>query len=167
MLLALTAGGALLPGLAHIRATDPARARSLIDRAVFVTSGLGLLAAIPLVLLSGTITRVAFGASYAGASTALAIVLAALGLFGLTGVAWFALLALQRERTVLSSAVLGLVVSIVLSVLLVRAHGATGAAIALDGGVGALALVLLLGLAGARRVGAAGLAVPLDLGSTA
>lgn len=152
VMLSVTAGAALMPGLAYVEATDAGRARRLIRRGVLVAGAAGVIVAVPLVLLRDTIARIAFGDSFAQAGPPLGILFAGLGLFAVTGVAWFALLALRRERIVLLGAWTGVATSVALALALISRHGTTGAAVSYVGGVGALALVLVLGLAWARRL---------------
>ena len=146
ILLSVTAGSGLMPGLAHIAASDSVRVRRLIRHGLLLLAAAGLLIAIPLVLFGGVIATTVFGANFGASARPLRILGAAMPVFAVTGLAWYSLLILRLERVILLGTVVGLAASVTLALELTRAHGSTGAALAYVGGVAALALVLITGV---------------------
>ena len=164
--LSITIGYGLLPGLANIQASDGGRARSLIWRTLGLLATAAALVSIPIVALRETLAEVVFGADFAAAGAPLGILMGGLVVLAVTGVAWFALLALNRERAVFVAAWIGTMAALGLSLAL--AQTPVGAAIAYLGGVGAMAFWLLGALASSRAPrratagAAAGVTAPVD-----
>jgi O-antigen/teichoic acid export membrane protein len=143
--LSVTVGYGLLPGLANIQGRDLGRALRLVWRTLGTLAAVAAVVAVPLVLLRHQLAELTFGASFRPAGDPLGVFFSGLPVFAVTGVAWFALLALGRERTVFAAAWIGVVTSAVLSALL--AGDPDGAAVAYVGGVTAIAGGLLVSLA--------------------
>jgi O-antigen/teichoic acid export membrane protein len=135
-----------LPVLARAARDDRARLGYALQRTFEVSLLVGMAAAIAVIAGARFMIAVVAGPEYAGAAAALRIeggVL--LASFVLAG--WgFGLLALHRHRVMLLANLAALAVSAILTVILARADGARGAALASVCGETTLALLYLVGL---------------------
>jgi O-antigen/teichoic acid export membrane protein len=128
ILLATTAGVALIPGVAYLAAADVARVRGLVLRVAAAAAAIGVAVALAAIPLAGPMMALVFGASYRGGGDVLRILLAGLPAYGLLGVCFYALIATHGERTALGLALAGLAIAAVGAAVLIPAGGATGAA---------------------------------------
>jgi len=126
-----------LPGLAvtyvlypdfarQSRAAATARTRALLGR----TTALTALAAIPLAAAAGPVLALLYGAAFAGATVPALILLAGLLSEGLAGLLTAYLYGIGRPGANSLAMAAGVVVTVVLDIVLIPAHGAVGAAIA-------------------------------------
>jgi O-antigen/teichoic acid export membrane protein len=143
LMLATTAGFALLPGLTHLAEHDPARVAGLLRRllagALVVGAALGVAGG----LLAHESVTVLFGGAFEPAVGSSRVLLLAFPLYLVVGVTWYALLALDCERQVLRIALIGALVTCAAGVPLVGALGPAGAAATYVLGLTAVALPAL------------------------
>lgn len=141
----LLVGGAF-PVLTRAARDDPQRLGYAVARTVEVSAIVGAAALIGAVTGAPFIVKVVAGPQFGGAVTPLRIEgLALLASFLMAG--WgFALLSLHRHRELLVANLVALTVSVVLTLTLASAHGATGAALASACGEVVLAALYLAGL---------------------
>lgn len=143
-LIALTAGQALLPGVAALAVGDRARAVRLTRRVVagaFVAGGIIAALASP---FAGDLAVAVFGSRYATAGAPLAVMLLALPLMGVFWVSFFALIALGREWDLVRAAGAGALTTAVVGAIAIPGGGATGAAWTYVAGLAAMALASFL-----------------------
>jgi O-antigen/teichoic acid export membrane protein len=138
LFLAVAAGVALLPGLAHVGETERARALRLVRRAILVAFTASAAASAALVPLAGVVVTLLFGARFEEAAGPARFLLGGLPVYAVVGLAWYALIALGREGFVLRASLAGATASVLASAFLVPAYGGAGAAAAY---VGVLTLV--------------------------
>ena len=144
--LAITAGFALLPGIAYLARAEPARARRLLARVlVAVTAASAALAAL-LVAFAEPVMRVIFGADFAPGDEALRIVAAGLPAYAGVGVCWYALVAFDGEARLLGVGVASLALCVGLSLTIIPSAGDEGAAWASTGAMYGTAAVCLWAL---------------------
>lgn len=128
ILLAMSAGWALLPGISYLAVDQGARARDLV-RKVLIVASLGSAALAAAVLPAAQpVMRLVFGSSFEGGADALAIVLVGLPAYALLGICWHALIAFDGERKLVPLGLVGLAVSPTLCLILVPWAGDEGAA---------------------------------------
>jgi O-antigen/teichoic acid export membrane protein len=141
MLVAVT-----LPVLSRAARDDHARLVYALQRLFDVSLIIGVAAAIGVVAGARFIIEVVAGPKFAAAAGALQIEgVALLASFVLAG--WgFGLLSLHRHGVILRANLGALVVSVILTLILARAHGARGAALASVCGESTLAVLYLIGL---------------------
>jgi O-antigen/teichoic acid export membrane protein len=139
-MLALTAGQALLPSIAAMLRTDPARAPRVARKAMAVATVGGAALALALAPLAGEITRLVFGAQYASSGPLMAPMLASVPFMGVMWISWFALCAYQRESDVLRVTAICAPVCLLAAVLVIPGAGARGAAWVYVGAIALLAL---------------------------
>ena len=149
------------PRLAKLGQSEAASAARRMVRPTLI--GI-VLAAIPVALLTSPVMRLLYGAAFGSAVTPARVLLAGMLLAGASGVASAYLYG--RGTPGLNSIVLGigLVITVVLDLLLIPAHGALGAAIASTAAYLAtdtLLIVLLLRLSGPTRARHGRTAVPM------
>jgi O-antigen/teichoic acid export membrane protein len=135
-----------LPLLARAARDDRTRLGYALQRTFEVSTILGVAALLGSVVGARFIIEVVGGPKYAGAAAALRIEgVALLASFVLAG--WgFGLLSLHRHRALLTANICALIVSVVLTVVLAKTHGARGAALASACGEATLAILYLIGL---------------------
>jgi len=135
-----------LPVLSRAARDDRARLRFALQRLFDVSLLIGVTAALAVVAGARFIIGVVGGPKYAAAAGALQIEGIALLASFVLAVWGFGLLSLHRHRTILIANLGALVVSVVLTLILARAHGARGAALASVCGEATLATLYLIGL---------------------
>ena len=140
MIVATSAGFALLPGLSHLARIDPARARRLISRTLVGLALIGTVLAAVMARAAPTAIEVVFGHEFAGGGQTLRILMLGLPAYAVLSVCWFAIIAFGGETDVLRLGVGGLVVSAVLALKLIPGGGQTAAAVAYVAPLGAMAL---------------------------
>lgn len=140
-----------LPVFARAARDDPARLRYGLQRTFDVSVIVGAAAALGIVTGARFIIAVVAGPHYAAAAGALRIEgIALLASFVLAG--WgVGLVGLHRHRELLLANLAALAVSAVLTILLARAHGARGAALASACGETTLAILYFVGLVHSDR----------------
>lgn len=128
LVIGLTVGYALLPGISYLAGEEGERARRLINRTLWLlgsTSGaVGVLG----VLFAHASVVALFGMHLEPATAAARVLFAAVPACVLLGVAWFALVALGGVRHVLVVGIVGVVCSAVLAAVLVGPGHDGGAA---------------------------------------
>jgi len=117
LVIAMTVGFALLPGLAYLRTAAPGRAARLLRRTLSAVAALGLIVTVVLVALAEPVIRVLFGDAFITASVPGRILFAGTFAYALLGTAWYALLALGDERRAVLVGCFGLVVAGIASML--------------------------------------------------
>ena len=121
----------VFPSLVETKATDEGLYYARLQKLFSAVTGLALLVAVPVTLLSAQLVIALFGRSYAAAAPALSIQIWA-GLFVSLGVArssWIVAEGLTRFS--LMATIAGSITSVLLNLLLIPAYGASGAAAAL------------------------------------
>ncbi|TDD80304.1 lipopolysaccharide biosynthesis protein [Actinomadura rubrisoli] len=126
-----------LPGLAvnyvlypDFAKDDRATATRRTARLILPALGVSVLAALPLALIAGTALPWVFGDVFDDAVAPTYIRLAGVVTFGVTGLVMAYLYGVGRPGAASTGQGIGLLVVVVLGVILIPAHGATGAAIA-------------------------------------
>jgi O-antigen/teichoic acid export membrane protein len=146
--LAITGGFAIMPGLAFLARSEPARARRLVRRVLLaVTAGTVALAALS-VPLAEPIMRAIFGAPFGDGADLFIITVAGLPACVALAVCWYAVVAFDGERRLVAVGAGSLVVSAGLSLALIPAGGDAAAAWAYTASLYAAAV---LGLVALRR----------------
>lgn len=153
LVVAATAGFALLPTLTHLLASDRPRATRLMSRLLWIGGAGGLALGALGVLFAEDIVRVVFGAAFTPAAACARILLAGLPAYVLLGLAWYFLTACDGERDLARVAAAGCVASLLLSAVLIPVGADVGAAAAYVASVALLALGYVAMLA--RRLGRA------------
>jgi O-antigen/teichoic acid export membrane protein len=128
LVFALTAGYALLPGMSRLVVEDRARASRLIRHALLAAGGVALAAALIAVPIAGWLMATLFGPEFRAATEPARVLLAALPAYAALGVAWYAVLALDGERALMSLATLGAAASIAAGFAVIPGGGDVGAA---------------------------------------
>jgi O-antigen/teichoic acid export membrane protein len=128
LVFALTAGYALLPGLSRLVAEDRARASRLIRHALLASAGAALGGALIAVPAAGWLMATLFGEEFRAATVPARVLLAALPVYAALGVAWYAVLALDGERGLMSLATLGAAGSVAAGLAVIPGGGDVGAA---------------------------------------
>jgi PST family polysaccharide transporter len=126
-LLATAAGFALLPGLAFLAASEPARVRKLLGKVFAGLVGGSAVVALVAVPLARPLCELVYGSAYGPAADAGRVLLAGLPVYTAVGVLWFALLALDSERAVLLLALVSAGAGLIAAALLVPGLGSVGA----------------------------------------
>jgi O-antigen/teichoic acid export membrane protein len=121
--------GSSFPVLAHAAANDPERMRYVLGRTTQTALLIGGLVAMVILLGARFGIKVVGGAEFAPSASALRILSAGVWATYLTAIWSFALLSLQRYRSMVIANGLSLVLAITLSVILIPAAGADGGAI--------------------------------------
>jgi O-antigen/teichoic acid export membrane protein len=126
--LAFIGSFALLPGMSYLYVSDRPRAVRFVARlgvaAAIVGAVLGALSAI----LAPTIMQILFGGRFEPAGAPAAVLLAGLPAYAVLGIAWHGLIAFDRDRDVLPVGAVGVLASVLCSILLIPASGDVGAA---------------------------------------
>lgn len=126
--LAITAGFALLPGIAFLASAEPARARRLLARVfagvVAASAALGVV----IVPLADHIMRLVFGEDFVAGAEALRIVGAGLPAYAGLGICWYAIVAFGGEARLLAVGAAGLALCVALSLAIIPSGGDEGAA---------------------------------------
>lgn len=139
-MLALTAGQALLPSVAAMRSTDPARATRLVRKAIALATAAGAGLALAVAPFGTLITSAVFGSAYASSGPLMAAMMASVPFMGMLWISWFALCAWHRERDVLRVACACAPGCLLAAVLVIPGAGARGAAWVYVGAIAVLAL---------------------------
>jgi O-antigen/teichoic acid export membrane protein len=139
-LLAITAGQALLPSIAALRAADPRRARRLARRAIGGCTAVGVIAVAIALPFATEIMRAVFGSAYASSGASLQVLMLSVPFMGVLWISWFGLCAYHRERDVLRVAGACAPVCLAAAAIAVPQAGALGAAWVYSGAVVVLAL---------------------------
>ena len=139
-MLALTAGQALLPSIAAMRVTDPARATRLVRKAIALATAAGAALAVAVAPFGAQITTTVFGTAYASSGPLMAAMMASVPFMGMLWISWFALCAWHRERDVLHVACACAPGCLLAAVLVIPRAGAHGAAWVYVGAIAVLAL---------------------------
>jgi O-antigen/teichoic acid export membrane protein len=139
-LLAITAGQALLPSIAALRASDARRARRLARRAIWGCAAIGAVGVALAAPFATQIMSGVFGAAYASSAPLLTILLLSVPFMGMLWISWFGLCAYHRERDVLLVAGACAPVLVAAAAVAVPRAGATGAAWIYSAAVVALAV---------------------------
>jgi O-antigen/teichoic acid export membrane protein len=152
--LAITGGFALMPGLAFLGRSEPARARRLVRRVlVAVVAGTVALAAVS-APLAEPIMRGIFGAPFGDGADLFIITVAGLPACVALAVCWYAIVAFDGEARLVAVGVGSLVVSVGLSLALIPSGGDAEAALAYTATLYAAAVLGLVALRRQLRRGA-------------
>jgi O-antigen/teichoic acid export membrane protein len=142
-LLALTAGQALLPSIAALASTDPARGARLTRRTALIALAAGAGVAMLTVPFGSTLTRIVFGGEYASAGPLMSVTMLGVPFMGMFWVSWFGLVAFDGERDVVKVTVGGALLSLAVGIAVIPGTGAVGAAWVYTGVLAAMALAAL------------------------
>jgi O-antigen/teichoic acid export membrane protein len=126
--LAFVGSFALLPGLTYIQVSDHGRAVRLTGRLVAAAAVGGAVVGVASAVLAPTIIHVLFGGQFEPASEPAGVLLLGLPAYVVLGIAWHALIAFDRDHEILPVGAIGVLCSIVFSVLLIPSGGDVGAA---------------------------------------
>jgi len=141
LVLGMTAGYSLFPGLSALEPVDPMRARRLLFRAIkFGGVGSVALAAI-LVVFADPIVPLLFGRTFEASVSCARVLFLGVPAYALLGLGWFALLASGEERKVLAYGAGAVGIALGLGLALIPPMSDVGAAWAYTGSVTALAFV--------------------------
>ena len=151
LVLATTAGFALLPSLTLLFETEPARAWSFLGRTLGAAVGLGAVAGLVTVLFAPEIVTAAFGSDFDAAAQPTRVLMAAAPAYAAIGIGWYALVALGRERSLVLLAAASALLALALSLVLVPGGDDAEAAVAYVAALGAMAAAILAVLIDARR----------------
>gem|GEM_PF-6966286 len=127
-MLAITAGQALLPSIAAMRSTDPARAPRLVRKAMALATAGGAALALAVAPFGTQITSLVFGDAYASSGPLMSAMMVSVPFMGIMWISWFALCAYRRERDVLVVAAVCAPLCLLAAVLVIPGAGARGAA---------------------------------------
>ncbi len=150
LVLATTSGFAVLPSLTLLLTDERERGWRLLRRLLWGALAAGVLIGAVSVLFADQIVTAAFGSDFSEAVQPTRVLMAATPAYAVVGLAWYALVALDRERALLVVAGLTALLALALSLLLVPDGDDVGAAIAYAGSLAAMAAGLLALLAGTR-----------------
>jgi len=139
-MLALTAGQALLPSVAAMRGSDPARATRLVRKAIALATVSGAALAAAVAPFGAQVTSAVFGSAYASSGPLTAAMMASVPFMGMLWISWFALCAWHRERDVLRVACACAPGCLLAAMLVIPGAGARGAAWVYVGAIAVLAL---------------------------
>ena len=142
-LLSLTAGQALLPSIAALASTDPARGARLTRRTALIALAAGGAVAMLTVPFGSTFTRLVFGGEYASAGSLMSVTMLAAPFMGMFWISWFGLVAFDGEQDVVKVTAAGALLSIAAGIALIPGTGALGAAWVYTGVLAAMALAAL------------------------
>jgi O-antigen/teichoic acid export membrane protein len=151
LLLAITCGFAVLPSLTLLFESEPARAWTFLRNLLAGAVAAGALVGAIGLIFADTIVTIAFGSDFESAAAAARALMAGAPAYAITGIAWYGLVALGRERSLLAVAGAAAVASLALSLILIPGEGDVGAGIAVSGAAWLLAGGLFAVLIGARR----------------
>jgi O-antigen/teichoic acid export membrane protein len=160
LLLAITCGFAVLPSLTLLFESEPARAWTFLRNLLAGAVAAGALVGAIGLIFADTIVTIAFGSDFESAAAAARALMAGAPAYAITGIAWYGLVALGRERSLLAVAGVAAVASLALSLILIPGEGDVGAGIAVSGAAWLLAGGLFAVLIGARRSSPRGRVAP-------
>jgi len=121
-------GNLILPVLSNLEgADDKVRYRKVMNLTLLVNCGVAAVATLPIIFLAKTI-MLSYGGDFESGAWVMIILVASAGIAVATGVGWQALTSLGKMWTRLLFLLIWSAVLIVLSVVLVKEHGATGLA---------------------------------------
>ena len=146
LLLTMTSGLALLPGIADLAQADPGRAKRLLRTVMVSLTVLSVVLAAILFPLAEPVMRTVFGSDYAAGADLLRILLLGFPSYVVLGLCWYSLIAFDGEASLLWIGLTGLVLGSLAAALLIPSGGDDGAAWAYVGalyGIAALTLVAL------------------------
>jgi O-antigen/teichoic acid export membrane protein len=151
LVLATTAGFALLPSLTLLFETEPARAWTFLSRTLGTAIVGGAVIAFLSVLFASDIVTAMFGSTFDAAAESTRVLMAATPAYAVIGIGWYGLVALGREWPLVLVAGASALLALMLSLVLVPDGGDKGAAVAYVISLGVMAAALLAVLVAARR----------------
>jgi O-antigen/teichoic acid export membrane protein len=152
LVLATTAGFALLPSLTLLFESEPSRAWAFLGRTLGVALAIGTLAGLIAALFAPEIVTAAFGSDFDAAGEPTRVLMAGAPAYAAIGIGWYALIALGRERPLVIVAGASAALALVLSLVLVPGDGGDrGAAVAYVIALGVMATAILAVVIHARR----------------
>jgi O-antigen/teichoic acid export membrane protein len=151
LVLATTAGFALLPSLTFLFEHEPARAWTFLSRMLGTAIVGGALVGLVSVLFASDIVTAMFGSTFDAATESTRVLMAATPAYAVIGIGWYGLVALGREWPLVSVAGASALLALILSLALVPDGGDEGAAVAYVISLGVMAAALLAVLVTARR----------------
>jgi O-antigen/teichoic acid export membrane protein len=124
--MATALGTALLPGIAFLARSEPARARALLRRVLVGAAALSTVLALAALPLAEFAMRTIFGSDFASGADLLRIILAGLPGYVLLGICWYTIVAFHGETRLLGVGLVGLVIAV--AILALAPHNDDGAA---------------------------------------